>query len=132
MKILERLKAQRWIIASALIALALGFVFFSPRITLQRRLLLSGKHHLEEHQYAEAAEDFERVVHYVPLSPLGVEAARLGGGLCLYELKDYPKAIFFFRHIVRHSQKTTEVRWAQQKLAEVYYEKLNDYSQAIV
>jgi tetratricopeptide (TPR) repeat protein len=112
--------------------LALGFVFFSPRITLQRRLLVSGKHHLELRQFTDAAADFERVVHYVPRSPLGLEAARLGGGIWLYELKDYPRAIFFFRHIVRHSQKPVEVKWAQQKLAELYYEKLSDYTQAVV
>ena len=69
--------------------------FFSPRITLQRRLLVSGKKHMELHQFSEAAADFERVVHYVPLSTLGIEAARLGGGISLYDLKDYPKAIFF-------------------------------------
>jgi tetratricopeptide (TPR) repeat protein len=128
----EKLKQYRWIIATALVVLALVFIFFSPRITLQRRLLVSGKHNLEIRNYKDAAADFERVVYYVPRSPLGLEAARLGGGVCLYELKDYPKAIFFFRHIVRHSQKPLEVRWAQQKLAEIFYEKLNDYNQSVV
>jgi tetratricopeptide (TPR) repeat protein len=129
---IEKLKRYRWIIATVMVVLALAFVFFSPRITLQRRLLVSGKNNLEIRNYIEAAADFERVVHYVPRSPLGLEAARLGGGVCLYELKDYPRAIFFFRHIVRHSQKSVEVHWAQQKLAEIYYEKLNDYNQSVV
>ena len=80
----EKLKQYRWIIATAVVILALTFVFFSPRITLQRRLLVSGKHNLEIRNYSEAAADFERVVHYVPRSPLGLEAARLGGGVCLY------------------------------------------------
>jgi tetratricopeptide (TPR) repeat protein len=127
-----RLKENKWLIAGALVVLTLAFVLFSPKITLQRRLLVSGKHHQELRQWLDAAADFERVVHYVPRSPLGLEAARLGGGVCLYELKDYPRAIFFFRHLVRHSQKSIEVRWAQQKLAEIYYEKLNDYPQAVV
>jgi tetratricopeptide (TPR) repeat protein len=129
---IQKFREAKWFVLIAALVAAVLFVIFSPKIALEKRLLSSGKHYEELREWKDAADEFERCVHYAPQSQAGVEAARLGGGIALYELKDYQKAIFFFRHIVRNSQKTVEVRWAQQKLAEIYYEKLNDYAQAVV
>ncbi len=107
-------------------------VIFFPKLSLENRLLITAKKELENKQYIEAVADFERVMKYAPRSEAGFEAARLGGDAALYYAKNYKKAIEFYRHIVREGQSRTEAQWAQQKIAEVYYEKLADYPQAII
>ncbi|MCC6277297.1 MAG: tetratricopeptide repeat protein [Oligoflexia bacterium] len=67
-----------------------------------------------------------------PGVPPAIEAARLGGTIAIYEVRNFEKAAFFFRHIVRYSRKPADARWAQERLAEIYYEKLNNYPQAIL
>jgi tetratricopeptide (TPR) repeat protein len=129
---LNKISEYKWLIAGFLALVVFAVILFSPKISLEQRLLKSGKAYQASGEPREAIEDYERAVHYAPESAAGLEAARRGGGICLYELKNYLKAIFFFRHIVRHGQKVVEVRWAQQRLAEIYYEKLNNYAQAVV
>jgi tetratricopeptide (TPR) repeat protein len=129
---IKKLFEYKWLIFGLLTLGLIAGILFSPKTSLEQRLLKSGKMHQALQEFKDAIEDYERVVRYAPESTSGLEAARLGGGVCLYELKNYEKAIFFFRHIVRHGQKLQETRWAQQKLAEIYYEKLTDYAQAVV
>src|SRR5205085_2383304 len=99
------MKENKILFAGLIVILMFGVLLLFPKMSLERRLIASGKSYQEHRQWGEAAEEFERVVRYAPGSSSGLEAARLGGGICLYELKDYLKAVFFFRHIVRHSQK---------------------------
>jgi tetratricopeptide (TPR) repeat protein len=129
---LAKLKENRGLLIGSALVVALVLVLFSPKLSLERRLLSSAKTFQKNRQWQEAAEEYERAVRYAPDSSTGIEAARLGAGVCLYDLKNYDKAVFFFRHLVLHSQKNTEVRWAQQKLAEVFYEKVNNYTQSII
>ncbi|MDZ4677288.1 MAG: tetratricopeptide repeat protein [Oligoflexia bacterium] len=129
---LAKVKKHRALIAGLGVIIALAVVLFLPKISLEKRLLSSAKNFQKNRHWQEAAEEYERAVKYAPDSPTGIEAARLGAGVCLYDLKNYEKAVFFFRHLVLHSQKSTEIKWAQQKLAEVFYEKINNYTQAII
>src|SRR5438067_2132589 len=122
---LRFIKDNKTLVGGFVVIFAFGVLLLLPKMSLEHRLISSGKTYQERRQWAEAAEEFERAVRYAPGSSSGLEAARLGGGICLYELKDYLKAVFFFRHIVRHGQRPAEIRWAQQKLAEVFYEKLS-------
>src|SRR5947209_2137981 len=124
---LKKISEYKWIVVGLGILGILAVILFSPKISLEKRLLQSGKRHQAQREPKEAIEDYKRVVRYAPESPSGLEAARLGGGICLYELKSYEEAVFFFRHIVRHGQKQAEIRWAQEKLAEIFYEKINNY-----
>lgn len=80
----------------------------------------------------EAIDEFEKTTSYSPETALGMEAARLGGELAYYTAEDFKRAIFFYRHIVRHSQNPQEIKVSQKKIAEIYYEKFSDYAQAIV
>jgi tetratricopeptide (TPR) repeat protein len=129
---LSRLRENKLFLLGLLLVGALAVALFLPKMSLERRLLTSGKLLRENKEFAEAVAEFERAVRYSPSSWVGLESARLGGVVSLYDLKDYEKAVFFFRHIVRFGQKPPEVKWAQQRLAEIYYEKLSNYPQAIV
>lgn len=125
-------KENKWTALSVFLLVAGSTFFLASKPSLQKRLLSSAKGHQIAKEFDAAVEDYERVVRYAPDSTTGLEAARLGGEICLYEIKDYAKAIFFFRHLVLHSQRISEIRWAQKKLAEIFYDKLNNYNQAIV
>src|SRR4051812_47709336 len=97
---LKFMKENKWAVASAICVLALGAPLFLPKVSLERRLLKSGKKHMTSRENSLAVDDFERAVHYAPEATVGLEAARLGGELCLFETHDYRKAVFFFKHIV--------------------------------
>ena len=120
----KKIAEYKWLLSGSVGLLLFAAILFSPKISLEKRLLQSGKKHQASREPRDAIEDYKRAVSYAPESNAGLEAARLGGGLSLYELKNYEDAVYFFRHIVRHGQKQNEIRWAQEKLAEIYYEKL--------
>lgn len=126
------LSERKWVVGIAISCLAAASIVFIPRPSFEKRLLTSGKMNQENKNLKEAIDDYIRVVKYAPESNEALEAARAGAEISLYELKDYNVAIFFFRHIVRQSQRRAEVHWAQETLAETYYEKLTNYPQAIM
>lgn len=115
-----------------LTTIALIIILFFPGVPLEKWFLENGKSSFAAREYEAAVANFERVVNYASQKKEGLEAARLGGDTALFQLKDYPKAIFFLRFIVRNSMDFDDVKGAQKKLAEIYYEKLTDYQQAIV
>src|SRR5688500_16803897 len=122
---LNKLRENKLFLLGLLLIGALGVALFFPKLVLERRLLASGENLREQKKFVEAAAEFERAVRYKPSNWVGLRAARLGGLVSLYDLKDYEKAVFFFRHIVRYGQKPPEVKWAQQRLAEIFYEKIS-------
>lgn len=59
-------------------------------------------------------------------------AAREGAKIAFLDVKDYRKALFFYKYIILYSHDEAERREAQKHLAEIYFERLTDYEQAVV
>lgn len=125
-------RENKWLTFGSLLLIVLVAVVFFPKISLERRLYYTALQEANFKQWELAIQDFERVVRYSPESQIGIEAARKGGEIALYQQKDFNRAIFFFRHVVRKSSVSTEAKWAQKMIADIYYEKLNSYQQAVV
>ncbi|HRO66074.1 MAG TPA: tetratricopeptide repeat protein [Pseudobdellovibrionaceae bacterium] len=73
---------------------------------------------------------FERVLKRNPSSPVALQAAREGARVSVFELKDFKKALGFYRHLILYSQDAKEREQAQKDLANVAFDNLNDYEMA--
>lgn len=61
-----------------------------------------------------------------------VEVSRLGARVAQIDAKDYALAIEFYRHLVLRSESAAERKNAQRLIAQLYFENLQDYSQAVI
>ena len=73
---------------------------------------------------------FERVLKRSPTSSTALQAAREGAKVSVFDLKDFKKAIIFYRHLILESPDPKEREAAQKDLANVAFENLNDYEMA--
>ena len=99
----------------------------SPQATLEKAddLARLGK-------FPEALELYERVIRRNPDTDVGLKAAREAGRISLVEVKNFSKAVTFFKYIVVGSKDATERLNAQKQLALVYLNQLSEYQKATV
>jgi tetratricopeptide (TPR) repeat protein len=81
--------------------------------------------------YASAVGLLEKVRIRNPDSPKSVEASRLGARVAQIDAKDFPSAVQFYKHLVLRSEDVEERRRAQENVAQIYFEHLQDYNQAV-
>ncbi|HEX4924346.1 MAG TPA: hypothetical protein VFV50_09675, partial [Bdellovibrionales bacterium] len=67
-----------------------------------------------------------------PGSKEALTAAREGAHIAFLEVKDYRRALFFYKYLVLYSDDEAERLEAQKHLAEIYFERLTDYDQAVI
>jgi tetratricopeptide (TPR) repeat protein len=113
-----------------LILITLIAVGCSP--SFQRWQYSSAVHLAEKRKFTQAVDRFSRVVRRNPDQPVALEASRRGARIASFETKDYPKAAEFYRHLVLHSPNYQERISAQKSLAEIYFDKMMNYDQALV
>ncbi|MBK9293699.1 MAG: tetratricopeptide repeat protein [Oligoflexia bacterium] len=101
-----------------------------PQVKLEERLFSEAQEKIKKKEFKDAVILLEKVVSFVPTSQLGLESSSIGGQITFYETQEYKKALFFFRNIIRHSDNHEKIKAAQEKIAEIYYEKLSNYQQA--
>lgn len=111
---------------------ALAGALFGCTPSFQRWQYSSALHLAEDKKYAEAIDKFSRVMKRAPEQPVALEASRRGARLATFETKDYAKAAEFYRHLVLHSPDSNERVSAQRSLAEIYFDKLMNYDQAVI
>ncbi len=109
-------------------ALVLGMGCTPP----EGRDFKQGQKEARQGQYALSLSLFEHSMKRNPTSPWAMKSAHEGARIAFFETKDFKKAAQFYRHIVVNSTDSQERIEAQQKLAEVYLDNLQDYPQAIV
>lgn len=130
---LATLKKERFWYIALLIVVAIGiFQSVKPRQKLEDRLYEEAQEKIKQEKFNDAVEILEKIVSYSPQTQLGQSASLLGGHTALYEAKEYKKAIFFYRNVVRHNPEQKKIKEAQEKITEIYYEKLSEYGQAIL
>lgn len=107
--------------------LQISCFFNYEKIELQRAQTFekSGK-------FDKSVNHYNRVIKRNPESHEALVSARSAARICQLELKDYLKAIQFLRHIIMYSDDDSERNRVQKELANIFFEKLENYDQAIV
>lgn len=101
--------------------------------------LSSEKIEFKKAEQAEQAKNHKAALgHYDNLvkryvkSEIALKAAAAAGRIAYYELEDYTRALDFYKHIVLYSQDGSARKDAQIKIAEINFEHLQNYPQAII
>lgn len=81
--------------------------------------------------YASAVGLLETVRSRNPDGSKSVEAARIGARIAQMNAKDYVAAVQFYKHLVMRSEDVEERRKAQENVAQIYFEQIHDYNQAV-
>lgn len=116
-----------------IVSLAAVVLFASAGCTTssQKQDIQSGKSAMAAGNSSLAVAYFDRAAHGED-QQLSLEAARPAARLAYLELKNYPKAIEYNRIIIVASDNDTERKAAQKTIAQIYFENLLDYQQAIL
>lgn len=78
-----------------------------------------------------AVSEFEKVIKRDPNSSLGIRSAKEAARISLYEIKDYKKAIEFYKNIIIQSKDPSDRFMAQKAIASIYFDNLQNYNAAI-
>lgn len=79
----------------------------------------------------KAVKILEKIRERDPDGPRALTAARLGSRIAQFEAKDYAAAVEFNRHLILRSEDAEERKIAQKNIAQLYFEYLQDYAQAV-
>lgn len=74
---------------------------------------------------------YRRVIDRDPESEYATLAAREAAKISYFDSKNFSDAIHFYEHLVKYSQEERERRNAQEQVAHIYFDKLNEYNRAI-
>lgn len=85
-----------------------------------------------QHDYKSAVSQFQTIIQNQPDSERSISAARQGARLAHLELKNYPLAVFFYRHLILKAHDHEERKTAQKYIAQIQFENLLDYDQAVL
>ena len=81
--------------------------------------------------FETAIRILQRIRQHDPDGPRAVTASRLGARVAQVEAKDYSSAVDFYKHLVLKSDDSAERKAAQKNVAQIYFENLQDYNQAV-
>lgn len=112
--------------------LLLLFFLSSCFNTSLKQNLKKGKQLYKEKQYKEALVFFSKTVRRDPESPHALEASRIAAQIATLNLKDYEKALSFYKHQVAYSKSFRNRMIAQNKIIEILFHNLGDYKNAII
>lgn len=82
--------------------------------------------------YASALKHYKTVVDRYVRSDLAIRAAKEAARIAHYEQKNFPEAVSFYKHIVLYSTNPAERLEAQKKIADLQFNQILDYKQAVV
>lgn len=83
-------------------------------------------------QFETAVNILKKIRERDPDGPRALRAARLGARVAQVEAKDYLSAVEFYRHLVFKSDNALERKEAQKNVAQIYFENIQDHSQAVL
>jgi tetratricopeptide (TPR) repeat protein len=85
----------------------------------------------ERGDFKKSVSYYSRVMKRNPESDYALRSARSASRIAQFELKDFDKAIEFSRHLILFSKSSQERKLALRDVAEIYFDKKNDYPSAI-
>ena len=120
--------------AALKVALGTAFVFAISGCTLSSEEIEF--HRAEESARAGKNEDafthYKTVVDRYQRDPLAIKSAQQAARIAHYELKKFPEAVHFYRHIILYAPSESDRIEAQKKVAELFFSQTLDYTQAII
>lgn len=85
-----------------------------------------------EKRFEDSYKHYLRVIDKDPKAPAALQATAEAARLAHYELKEFKPAIQLYKNLVLYSKSEKERSFAQMKIAEIYFQSLNDYGNAVV
>lgn len=110
----------------------LCFSLSACSLSLQRWQYSSAISLIEKRKFTKATQKLAKVVKRDPGEFWALKAARRGSQLAYLETKEYSLAADFYRHLILYSPDAKERLDAQRSLAEILFDKLANYDQAVV
>lgn len=89
-----------------------------------------GEKYLEEKKFAKALVHYEKAMS-IREGDLSVRAASQAAWLSYFHLKKFQKALNFYRYVVVHSDSQSEKISSQEKIVNIYFDKLADYKSSL-
>lgn len=87
---------------------------------------------IAKQDFASALPILQQIVSHEPEGDRALSAARTGARVAHLEAKNYPQAVSFYKHLVLRSPDAGERKQAQQYIAQIYFENLQDFDQAVI
>ncbi len=116
-------------LASTLLVLAF---FCSCNFSSEKLEIERAEEAAREKRFDESYKHYLRIVEKDPKAPIALKATAEAARLAHYELKEFKSAIQLYKNLVLYSKSEKERSFAQSKIAEIYFQSLNDYENAIV
>ena len=87
---------------------------------------------IERHDFAFALNILQKIMQSEPDSTRALVAAKLGAKVAHLDAKNYALAVEFYKHIVLRAKDAEERKAAQKNIAQIHFENLMDYDQAVL
>lgn len=85
----------------------------------------------QSQNWRTALSRYEDLLKLDPQNQLSLRAAREGARIATTEVKDYNRALLFYRHLVFYTTEPGEAIASQRQIIDVYFEHLQNYPKAI-
>jgi tetratricopeptide (TPR) repeat protein len=86
---------------------------------------------IDQGHFHVALNSLDRVIKRNSGSDMTLEAAREAARISYYEIKDYTKAVNYYKFLVLHSPDPQERMQSQKQVADIYFDNLQNYKEAI-
>lgn len=121
-----KLKFQQYLISFFLVSAAIG-------CTPQKNAdFAEGMRLAEKESYLTALSYFDRTLQRYENEDIANDAAREAARISYLYLKDFSRAARYYRYLVLHSKNDIERFESQNRLVDIYFDHLNDYSRAMI
>ncbi len=98
----------------------------------QERDFRKAKQYIAEERHIEALQTLDRVIKRDNRSPMALEATQEAAHIAEIKLNDPRKALQYYHHLVLALDDPKKQLQVQKRLAELYFQKLVDYENAII
>ncbi len=99
--------------------------------TYEENELKRARSDIESKSFESALNHINRILKTADSKPVAVEAAKEGAKVTT-ELGDHKRAIPYYKHLVLYAKDPELRKQSQLQIAQIYFENLNDYQNAIV
>lgn len=98
----------------------------------EEKLYIQAQENAKVGNFREAVDNFDKATVLSSNTEIGLKSAREGSKISFYEIKDFNKAVKFYRIIILSSQDPDERILAQKQIVSIYFDHLSDYQNAVL
>lgn len=128
----EGAKCRQKGLKTIVMTVVLGSLIIGCTARKQQQFLLKADQKSSEGHYQAAIELYKKTISVNPDSENALKALYRLGLLLENYLKDFDGALFSYEEYVRQSKDIVEVTEVQKRIAEIYFQYLQDYEKSIV